>query len=392
MYTVETSRHFTKRFDPVSGAVYYVLSTRVAPLQQGFYFVNSGFSDDGRYMWFYCAFPPTSQRALGVVDFLTDDVRWFPDTFTVDSYMVDLETGNAWWGTKSGFYMRTPHPDDSPRRIAPLPKEAKGFFTLASTHLSFSPDRKELFVDVVSGDRSVLGTINIADGSFTEWYHTEIGTIYNHALFNPVDPNLALCAHEYHSSPFGGPFEAPPRSEKGEYPRLHTISRDGVNTMYPPMIDYASHEYWNADGEKIYYVDGHRIFSTNIKTGEKKIAVDCDRFHDLDALPVTAWHSHATADEKYFVADSSFYDHGLTWWRGCPSKVTFYNTVTDKALDIVTRNPALPQWTPEDPCPYHIDPHPRFVLHDQYVSFTVTTDGRVDAAVAPVEGLLEATK
>ena len=57
MYTPETSRHFTKRIDPKSGMTYYILSTRVAPIQQGFYFVNSGADAAGRYLWFYCAFP-----------------------------------------------------------------------------------------------------------------------------------------------------------------------------------------------------------------------------------------------------------------------------------------------------------------------------------------------
>ena len=45
MYTPFTSRHFTTHVDAESGMKYAVLSTHLAPIQQGFYFVNSGWSD-----------------------------------------------------------------------------------------------------------------------------------------------------------------------------------------------------------------------------------------------------------------------------------------------------------------------------------------------------------
>ena len=64
MYTPFTSKHFTTHVDPKSKMKYAVLSTHVAPIQQGFYFVNSCFSDDGRYLWFYCAFPPAAGHSL----------------------------------------------------------------------------------------------------------------------------------------------------------------------------------------------------------------------------------------------------------------------------------------------------------------------------------------
>lgn len=396
MHTFADSRHFTKRIDPVSNQAYYVLSTRVAPIQQGFYFVNSCTSDDGRYFWFYCAFPPVSGHFLGVVDFLTDEVRWFPETHFEDaSPMVDPLTGNVYWGCSQGFFMRTPHPGDKPVKIAPIPAEAgPGKFGYAATHLTFSPDRSEIFVDIGKGDRSTLGTIRVENGAFTVWYRTERGIPYNHAQFNPVDPDLALCAHEYHSDWFTGETTAPPLTEDGIYPRLHTISRSGVNTMYPPMVQYASHEWWSTDGKKIYYEDGERVMRTHIATGKQELAVDCTRFQDTSKVPVAVWHSHCTADERYFTADASYYSHGgLAWWRGCPSKVAFYNTVTDKHVDIVTLNPALEElWTPEHPCPYHIDPHPRFVLGDRWIAFTATVAGRVDAAVAEVAPLIEATR
>lgn len=395
MYTVENSRHFTKRIDPASGMPYYVLSTRVAPVQQGFYFVNSGLSGDGRYFWFYCAFPPSPAHCLGVVDLKTDEIHVFPDTFATDAtFMIDPLTGNAWWGTAQGYFTRTPHPEDKPVRIAPIPQEAKqGRFFGSGTHLTFSPDRSEIFVDIQFGDRATLGSIEVATGKYTEWFHTPVGVPYNHAQFNPIDKNLVLCAHEYHTDIFTGVTTPPPKNERGEYPRLHTITRDGVDTMYPPLVKNASHEWWSADGKKIYYEDGHRVLRKNLETGAHEIAVDCDRFQDPTKLSATVWHAHCTADERYFTADASYFtENGPAWWRGCPSKVAFYNTVTDRSVDIVTLNPPVPDWTPARPCPYHIDPHPRFVLDDNWITFTTTVDGRVDVAIAPVTPLIEATK
>ena len=49
MYNPFNSKLFTTHIDPVSGVRIAVLSAHVAPIQQGFYFVNSGFSDDKRF-------------------------------------------------------------------------------------------------------------------------------------------------------------------------------------------------------------------------------------------------------------------------------------------------------------------------------------------------------
>jgi len=396
MYTVENSRHFTKHCDPVSGMPYYVLSTHVAPVQQGFYFVNSGLSGDGRYFWFYCAYPPAPEHAAGVIDLAADEVTVFPETAgTRDAiFMVDPLTGDLWWGTDQGYFRRSPDPREKPIRIAPIPAVARqGRLTGAGTHLTLSPDRKSFFVDIGYGGRSTLGSIEVATGQYTEWFRTPVGVPYNHAQWNPVDPALALCAHEYYTDFYTGVTAKPPKTAEGIYPRLHTLTPDGKDTMYPPLIEYASHEWWSADGKKIYYEDGHRIIRRNLETGAHEIAVDCDRFHDLSEISATVWHAHCTADERYFVGDASYYSHGgLRWWRGCPSKVTLYNTVTDRAVPIVTHNPEVPDWTPENSCPYHIDPHPRFVLNDEWITFTTTVEGRVDVAIAPVKPLLEATE
>ena len=51
--------------DPESGITSYLLHDRVAPLQQSFYFTNRSFSEDGAYLWFYCAHPPGGKLLRG---------------------------------------------------------------------------------------------------------------------------------------------------------------------------------------------------------------------------------------------------------------------------------------------------------------------------------------
>src|SRR5210317_1554211 len=92
----------TDLFQPVthadSGITSYVLKPKVAPVQEAFYFVNESMTSDERYLWFYCAFPPSGSaaagRSLGVVDFRFGEVRHFPDTqFGEASPYVDVDSG-----------------------------------------------------------------------------------------------------------------------------------------------------------------------------------------------------------------------------------------------------------------------------------------------------------
>ena len=394
MFTPATSRHFTARRDPESGVLFYVLSTRIAPVQQGFYFVNSGYSDDGRYLWFYCAFPPSLSRTLAVIDFLTDAIHHFPDT-DGGGWAVEGSTGNLWWGTAQGIFMRSPHPGDKAIKIADLPKEAiKARAGSAGTHLTFTPDGKEVLLDIQTGQGSLIGTLSVSTGEFRKWYRTEKGVPYNHAQLCPTNPDLCLCAHEYSYDAQAGVDVPPPLTEEGFYPRLQLIGRDGSREMRPPLGNYATHEWWSADGKSIFYCNNKGDedqggLLVRDRLGDSKPEAVC-------SIPIPGgvgtWHGHCTADEKYFVADGSYFSMGRSCWRGCESTVRFYNTETRKLLTVVTLNPVVEGWTPDNPCPYHIDPHPRFVLNDTLITFTTTVCGRVDLAVVPVESLVSATR
>ena len=400
MYTPFTSRHFTTHIDPVSKVRFAVLSTRVAPIQQGFYFTNSSWSDDGRYLWFYCAYPPAAGHSLAVIDFLTDEIHHFPDTLSAGAtWLVDTSTGNVYWGVPQGIFMRTPNPADKPILIARIPENCRkaGLKTVlcVGTHLTFTPDRRELLADIQTNLGSVIGTFDIVTGAFTQWYQTEPGVPYNHAQICPTNGDICLCAHELSYDPKQG-RNVKPALVDGIYPRLQVITRDGKRTMLKALGTAATHEWWAADGKSVYYCNGSHeengsrigvVVRNDLEGSDPEIVC---RVNIPDGN--STWHAHCTEDEKGFVIDGSTYSMGLSWWRGCESTVHFYNRETGKLFRFLTRNPVVEGWTPENPCSYHIDPHPRFVLHDTMVVFTTTVCGRVDLAVAPVDQLIRATR
>lgn len=393
MFTPETSRHFTAHVDPVTHMTFYVLSTRVAPLQQNFYFVNAPCEPSRRYLWFYCAFPPAPGKCAGVLDFASDEVRFFPDTYTqsAESCLVDECTGNLYWGSSLGIFMRTPHPQDKAVRIARMPEDAAAHLgSSMATHLTFSPDRKELGVDIQTPNGtygSYIGTVNLETGTFTQWYRTENGVPYNHAQFCPSDGDTILAAHEGSINISLGKRMSPALTAEGIYPRLQLIHRDGSKEMRRPLNNYATHEWWAADGQSIYYCSKNHIVHDRLGSHEPEAVC---------YIPIEGgngtWHAHCTRDERYFIVDGSRQSMGLSWWRGCASTVRFWNNDTKKLCELVHRHPVVENWTPEDPCPYHIDPHPRFVWGDEWVSFTTTVAGRVDIALAPVQQLIDATR
>src|SRR3712207_942854 len=92
--TLTDHPHFTPWTDPESGVESFILTERVAPLQQSFYFTNPSVSPDERWLWFYTAFPPAPYKCLAVVslDPARPLIRHFPAAaFTTVSPMVAPE-------------------------------------------------------------------------------------------------------------------------------------------------------------------------------------------------------------------------------------------------------------------------------------------------------------
>lgn len=382
MYTPETSTHFQRYQDPVSGVETYILKDEIAPVTQSFYFVNPSMTRDGRYLWFYCAFPPAGSaengRTLGLLDFEADAMYHFPETqFTDASPWVDPGTGEVYWCNLKGIYMRRPAKEAQAAMVARSPFGKKPTYNIA-THLSRNADHTELFLDGDLGDSWQMGSLDMATGTYTEWYHRDY--CCNHAQFHPRDRDLVLFAEDEWTDRLTGSFHGIRRRQSdGRYLRLWTIRR-GEEPRSCPVYENrgATHEWWSGQGDKIYYCStcGQRnvgICSYNIHTGES-----------LEEVPAPAWHGHSSREDAYFVMDEND-----GFWRGCPSRTSFYHKGTGKRVYIISENPALV--SQEDSWEYHTDPHPQFTGGDKYIAHTTTVLGKVCLALTPLQQLVEMT-
>ena len=363
---------FTPWQDPDSGVTSYILSKKIAPVQEAFYFVNNSMTDDGRYLWFYCAYPPSGSaqqgRTLGLLDFQTGEINVFPETqFNHASPYVDVKTGDIFWGMDTSVWRRGPRPQDKAELIGSVPPELVGarFADRIATHLTPSADGKEFFVDTSVGLQSIFGSINVKTGAFEHW-HT-FNRNFNHVQFSPTDPDLILFAQEFHPDPITGLiFPITDRMwlmRRGEQPR--------------PLFDeptVVTHEWWDEDGEHVWCIH---------KTGTWRVNIHTQEVENL-GWPAGAWHSHHHASGKYLVGDVQLSE---SFYRGAPSEVHFLNRETDESVRIA-KNPGVSGIVGAN---YHIDPHPRFVGDGQFVVFTTTVRGEVDLAIIPTADLIAQT-
>jgi hypothetical protein len=345
---------------------FYILDRKVAPVQQGFYFVNDSMSADGRYLWFYCGFPPSRTRTLGVVDLEQDSVRHFPETqFGAASPYVDPDSGDAYWMTGRMLWKRGPQVDSSVERINAVPEELVGERGIqrSATHLTLSADGKEFLVDMGVGLKYIFGSIPLDGGDFEVWHRFDRN--YNHAQFSPTDSDLVLFAQENHRDPITG-LKIPIEN------RMWLIKRgEGPQPIFDEPVR-VSHEWWDADGEHVWCVQGNDTWRVNIQTSEvEKIS-----------FPHHCWHSHNSRGGRYIVGDSN-----TNFYRGCRSGVHFLNRDTDELVTLV-ENPEQHNYVGRN---YHIDPHPRFCCNDRYVVFTTTIRDEVDLAIMPVQTLIDYT-
>lgn len=368
MIPFNDSNLFTPITHPESGVTSYVLTHRVAPVQQGFYFVNDSMSADGRYLWFYCAFPPALHRTLAVLDLVDGTVHHFPETNASGAY-VDPHSGEAFWSEGAAVWKRGPRVDDKPVLVNQLPSELVGNRGVErlTTHLTRSADGKEFFIDAKVGLGYLFGSLPLDGSQFQPWWRFD--RCHNHAQFSPTDPNTVLFAQEFHSDPITG-LRFPITN------RLWSMKRGEEPQPILSEPRFVSHEWWDADGEHVWCVDtvhNNETWRVRVADGEVK------RF----AFPRQCWHSHSSADGQLIVGDSN---NGF--FRGCASTVHFMNRNTGKIIvlaehkertDYVGRN-------------YHIDPHPRFCANDQYVVYTTTVRNEIDLAITPVENLIDATE
>lgn len=366
---LELGRLFERHVDPRTQVTSWILREGVAPVQQGFYFVNSSFSADHRYLWFYAAFPPSAEHMLGVVDFERQTVQLRPETsFCAASPRVDDATGGVFWGAAGGIWHTGPDGRDAVRLVNRLPAElvAGRLIERLATHLTISADGRNFLIDARVGRESIIGALPLGGGDFELWGRYERN--YDHGQFSPTDPELALLAEDHITDPVTGVTH--------RYTDRLWLQRKGepIRPIFPePTL--CTHEWWHADGRHVYAVNApggrpEATYSIDIATRE------------VQRVAAWHWHAHDFGRGRWFVGDrrGEFY-------RGCPSSVWFVNSRTGKEVAIVSHNPEF--FTPGRQ--YHIDPHPRFSPDGSWVVFTTTVRGRVDVAIARTSDLVDRT-
>jgi hypothetical protein len=367
---VEECGLFTPWRDPISGVESFILTPRVAPLQQSFYFTNPSFAAGGRFLWFYVAFPPGGDayygRQLAVADLERGTVQHFADTQFMDaSPFVDAAEGWVYWTTGLEVWRRSPDIAKAAERVGSFPE------TLANhrrplrlaTHLTRSVDGARFSIDAQLGDDWFVGDLTL-DGSnqFRLWQ--KFDRCYYHVQFSPTDPELLLIAQDgWHDAGSGA---------KGDTRDRLWLLRRG-QTARPIYPDNPSanrgHEWWDADGQHVWYIDyRHGTERVNIRSGERTIV-----------WPHGHTHSHSDQHSRFLVGDIN--DPGDAW------SVAFFNIASGKETAIVSEMPGLPYPRSR----YHVHPHPQFCLDDRYICYTTNVLGEVDVALVPVDRLIAAT-
>ena len=383
MKTPMTSKHFKRVVDPITGAPHYTLTTRIAKYQQSIYYVNNPMTLDGRYLWFSITYNPVFEgigKQFAYIDFLTDEIVVCHDIPNFSTPFIDPDDGTAYFIIKNLFCKREPGKDKLAEVICKIP--VSGPIGSFATHLTRTTDKNRFFLDIGMAEfGGIQGLLDIRDGSFTEWSRTK--RPHNHGQLNPQNDDLALMAYDGFPNYIDGKYNRIPYDENGVYQRLWTVTSKGERKMWPAKNNYATHEWWSADGKKIYYCsDYYGIYGIDIETGE-----------DITILEgIDPWHAYSTKDDSLFIWDEKKLErYGGKWYRGCPSALNFFNRTTGKNLVVISEMPENGH-TPENQNPYHIDPHPRFTENEKYVVFTTTELGGVDLGVVVVDELLELTK
>ena len=363
-------RLFEPWTDPASGITSYLLAPRIAPVQQSFYFTNPCLSSDGRYLWFYTAYPPSGSsdqgRTLAVVDLVSGTVTACPETqFRDASPFVDERDGTVYWCSNYAVYSRAPAPDAPAVLVNQIPESIhrRRYGKRLATQLTLSADRRAFFIDAHFGDEWCCGALPLDGSPFEVWQTFD--RCYNHAQFSPTDPDLALIARDWWTDVATG--------QHHNYDNRIWLLRRGHSAR--PVFEHSpsvAHEWWHADGRHIWYVDySHGTCNVDIATGAA-----------TTVWPAGNCHSHASRCGRYLVGDIGTYSWAKT---GC--RAAFFDSQTGREVNIAS---ALPEPTVERGW-YHLDPHPQFCANDELITYTTTVRGRIDVALVKTADLRAAT-
>lgn len=362
--------YFTPWTDPVSGVTSYILTERVAPVQQNFYFTTPSISPDEKRLWITCAFPPSKNKTLAVVSLDAKDpfIRHFPNAqFDTAQPMIAPDNSGVYFG--AGDTIHHLDLEGRTRPVATLPADYIGNrrLTRLATHLCLSADGKHFLLDGEVGNHWFVATAEVATGKvqvIKEFIHH-----HNHAQFSPVDPALFTIAMDW--------FFDKTTGRRYHYDHRIFLMDTGDRRfesltphVYSKPMTGVCHEWWSADGRVCYIEYDTGVYELDLETG----------------VHTHVWkeplcHAHCDRTRTYWCADESPYK-----WTRQPCKVLFFNRRTGKVTPIAS---ALPQ-PGVARGPYHIDPHPQFSPQDRWIIYTTTArEGTVDVALASVKDLIQ---
>ena len=353
--------------DPISGVRSYILTERVAPVQQSFYYTNSSLSADEKWLWIRVAFPPAPGKMLAVVsmDPRQPFIRHFPHAVFDAEAMVAEEGDGCYLCMRESVWRLGI--DGSIKPIVTLGSDYiqnRRLYRLA-THLTKSADGRWFLLDGEIGNHWFVGLGDAETGAvriIKEFIHH-----HNHAQFSPVHPNLMTIAMDhFHDKITGRRYHYDHRVWLLDTAdtRFECLTPD----VYCKHLTGVCHEWWSKDG-RVCYVDYERgVYELDLET----------RQH-THVWKEPLCHAHCDPTRRYWCADESPYK-----WTKTPCKVKFFDRQTNKVTDIAS---ALPQPTVQRSW-YHIDPHPQFSPKGTSVVYTTTVRGSVDVAITPIEQML----
>lgn len=373
---LDLARHpyFEEYIDEQSGVKSYILKKREGILQQHFYFINSSLTDDGKYLWIFCSFPPAKFRTLAVISMDSDN----PFFRTIPAAGFSLRgscpciipgTHDVLYG-EEGILYRV-NVDGEVTKVLELDAELINFRKVdhLMTHASLSADRKYIILDAWMDNKTYVATGNLETGE-VKLIH-KMGRYYDHAQFSPIHQDLFIIDQDWWRD-----------SHTGEYftfdNRIWLMDTKG--TRFEPLLQKSwfkhdgtevCHDFWSKDGLVCWtdYLNG--VFECDVETREVT---------HVWKRPLC--HSHTNADRSLWCADESPYK-----WTHTPCKVIFFDRKSGKDIDIFS---AMPYPEIRSDRFYHIDPHPSFTNDGEYIISTTTVcDGNVDIAITPVKPLVE---
>ncbi len=381
-YDLSKHPYFESWIDPNTGVESFILTKRVAPLQQSFYFTASSFSADEEWLWFYAAFPPAAYRVLGAVsmDPNNPEIHLMLDaSFSSASPMVDETGKGVYYCSRAQIRHKTIGGEN--KAIATLPGKyvKKRRLSKLASHLTLSADGKYFLLDGEVGNHWFAGLAERETGEVKILH--EFGRRYEHAQFSPTDPDLFLLAQDWRNDPISG------RSLFYDHRTwLMNVSQTKFEPLVPGMwnrhvdpntgeLDRPCHEWWGKDGSRIYYVDYNRgVYEVMVYDKVRKAKL---------VWPGSKCHANSGPNDRFFTADETPY-----LWRRKPCQIQFFDRKTGKQINIASGlpRPSTPaQW-------YHLHPHPQISPRGTYVVYTTTIGDVINIAVAPIDKIVEKMK